>query len=116
MSKIDKMGRWFLLILLMTSMQMVHGNCLFPEAITPNGDDVNDEFKIICLEGQDGIHLWIFNRWGTEVYADENYQHNWDGTSKGDPLTAGTYFYVIEYTDPDTRERTRGEGQITIQR
>ena len=76
---------------------------------SPNGDGVNEEFRIINLD-QDNItsnSLEIFNRWGVKVYEAENYGENgkfFRGESNGratvgsDQLPAGTYYYVLTYT------------------
>jgi len=40
----------------------------------------------------EGSELWIYNRWGDEIFHAENYENNWDG--EGYP--AGTYYYVLE--------------------
>ncbi|MHA6280962.1 HYR-like domain-containing protein [Salinimicrobium sp. CAU 1759] len=71
------------------------------KAVTPNGDNINDEFKV----GRDldcgfTYSLKVFNRWGNEVFSSNNYTGGWDGTSSssvtGDQLPSGTYFYIVE--------------------
>ncbi|MEM8906367.1 MAG: gliding motility-associated C-terminal domain-containing protein [Bacteroidota bacterium] len=63
---------------------------------SPNGDDVNDTFKIQGIENFPNNRLLIFNRWGNEVYNKEGYLNDWDGTWQGKLLPDGTYFYVLE--------------------
>ena len=76
-----------------------------PEAFSPNGDGINDYFHIGNLEAYPKSELWIYNRWGIEVYHAENYLNNWDGTSQsslnmgGDELPEGTYYYVLKLGD-----------------
>ena len=55
----------------------------------------------------------IFNRWGDEVFHDENYQNDWTGMYKGENLPAGTYFYVLRVNDGLDTEL---KGYIFIQR
>lgn len=62
-----------------------------PNVITPNGDDVNDVFKIQGLTGENWV-MSIFNRWGDRVYQAENYQHDWDASE----VVAGMYYYELE--------------------
>lgn len=62
-----------------------------PNVITPNGDGKNDNFVIIGSEAYDRIGLLIVNRWGNEVYRNDNYKDNWSGEG----LNEGTYFYII---------------------
>jgi len=63
-----------------------------PNVMTPNGDGVNDNFKINYINLYDSRKLVIFNRWGTIVYQSEDYQNDWDGGNVSD----GVYFYVLE--------------------
>ncbi|TNE75522.1 MAG: gliding motility-associated C-terminal domain-containing protein, partial [Bacteroidetes bacterium] len=41
----------------------------------------------------------ISNRWGQVVFETTNYNNEWDGTSNGQQLPDGTYFYVISCDD-----------------
>ncbi|MDW8235166.1 MAG: PKD domain-containing protein, partial [Bacteroidia bacterium] len=66
-----------------------------PTAFTPNGDGINDEFRIIggdvCIEG-----LWIYDRWGKEVYATRTAPFSWSGKdARGNPLPEGAYVFVV---------------------
>ncbi|MGQ1947150.1 gliding motility-associated C-terminal domain-containing protein [Geofilum sp. OHC36d9] len=88
---------------------------ILPNAFSPNGDGVNDVFKIEGLDkefsdaSQDPeTQLTVFNRWGTIVYQSEGLRYGnggswWNGTSNysnmvsiGDDLPNGTYFYVLK--------------------
>ena len=65
-------------------------NIFIPNLITPNGDDLNDTFKVENLFP--GSEVQIFNRWGDRVYENSSYLNNWD--AKG--LSDGVYYYKIE--------------------
>jgi gliding motility-associated-like protein len=67
---------------------------IVPNVVTANNDGVNDYFKITGLESYPNSSIKVFNRWGTEVYSNANYQNDW----KPD-LTDGTYFYIINVSD-----------------
>jgi gliding motility-associated-like protein len=71
-----------------------------PDAFTPNGDDVNDNFTIIGIDTYDGATVSIYNRWGNLVYymyGGENYANaQWDGKLNGKELPAGVYFYTVD--------------------
>ncbi|MEI3801993.1 MULTISPECIES: T9SS type B sorting domain-containing protein [unclassified Chitinophaga] len=66
-----------------------------PNAITPNGDGVNEVFIISGLELYPENELTILNRWGNHVFEQKGYTQNWNG--KG--LNAGTYFYLLRVKD-----------------
>lgn len=63
--------------------------------ITPNGDGINDVLIIKGLESFDQNSLTIFNRWGEQVFHQDNYQNGFDGTYKGKLLPSGSYYYIL---------------------
>ena len=69
-----------------------------PNVFTPNGDGKNDYFELLGLDNPCVAinRLMIFNRWGLKVFETEGNQLKWDGSSNGNLLTEGTYFYVLE--------------------
>jgi gliding motility-associated-like protein len=77
-------------------------NINIPEGFSPDGNGDNDFFVIENLDQFPGSSIKIFNRWGTEVYSNENYDNTWDGTSTnsmnvgGDKLPTGTYYYIFD--------------------
>jgi gliding motility-associated-like protein len=87
-----------------------------PNAITPNGDGLNDAFVFEILENPDKIYpdneLIVFNRWGDIVYTQRPYDNNWRGTAAdGKELPHGTYYYVLRL---DISEGIILKGDITI--
>ena len=77
------------------------GDCFtakIPNTFTPNGDGVNDTWKIPALASYPQCALMIFNRWGQPVYQSIGYPVPWDGRLKGKNLAEGTYYYVINLT------------------
>ena len=73
-----------------------------PGGISPNGDGYNEFLVITDIENYPGNRLRIFNRWGNIVYDKTDYDNSWNGNSnvnstlKGETLTEGTYFYVLD--------------------
>ena len=69
------------------------------QAITPNGDGINDRWIIQNSAAYPNAKIWVFNRWGEEVfYSAGNYQNNWNGThnQQSTTLPEAAYFYRIE--------------------
>jgi gliding motility-associated-like protein len=67
-------------------------------AFTPNGDGINERWLTTTSAAcTNQISASVFNRYGHVVFKNDNYQNNWDGTYKGEPLPDGTYYYVITY-------------------
>lgn len=77
-------------------------------AISPNGDGLNDYFKIQGIECYANSYVEIYDRWGVLVYDAQGYNNStikFTGISEGRTtvnqsagLPSGTYFYVITYT------------------
>ena len=79
--------------------EQLNASVLFvPNVITPNEDGKNDYLEIESIAE---IHLKVFDRNGTIVYSDDNYQSNWNGSD----VPAGVYYYAIETS---TQELCKG--------
>ncbi|MBR9830863.1 gliding motility-associated C-terminal domain-containing protein [bacterium] len=63
---------------------------------TPNGDGINDLFVPLPYRYVDRVELYIYDRWGREVFYTTNPDINWSGQMDGDQdlLADGVYFYV----------------------
>ncbi len=71
-----------------------------PQAISPNGDGLNDRFVIKGLEEYPGSSLTVFNRQGVKIYTTRDYRNDWDGVpdrrhSGNHRVPSGTYYYVL---------------------
>lgn len=86
-------------------------DCFFvPGLVTPNGDNLNDEWVITGIETFPNAEITIFNRWGNMVFNAAPYDNDWKGevnkgVNMGDgsgKLPTGTYFYVIELNDGES--------------
>ncbi len=72
-----------------------------PDTFSPNGDGVNDYFMIPGVSDYIGNEIFIYNRWGGEVFHMKNYDNKWDGKSSSSAigsaeLPQGLYFYVVK--------------------
>lgn len=100
---------------------------LIPNAFSPNGDGLNDYFKIIIPDKyQDNSEskLMVFNRWGTLVYRSSGLRYGeddnwWDGTSStsnmvtlGEKLPSGTYYYVFTISFIDKTHAVKSERKM----
>jgi gliding motility-associated-like protein len=81
-------------------------------AFSPNADGDNDFWIIGNIEKFPENSLFIYNRYGREVYRAKPYINNWSGRSQGEEVPAGTYYYII---DTGTGKALR-YGSVTIVR
>ena len=71
-----------------------------PDAFTPNGDGLNDDFKPIAL-GISKLHYFrVYNRYGEVVFSTSRIGDGWDGKHKG--LAQPTA--CLLYTSPSPRD------------
>lgn len=86
---------------LSTDIEVTIIACTIQKGISPNGDEFNQSFD---LSGFNVKELQIFNRYGKKVYSKANYTNEWEGqTENGDELPDGTYYYVIDFTDMESK-------------
>ncbi|BAX79952.1 gliding motility-associated C-terminal domain-containing protein [Labilibaculum antarcticum] len=66
-------------------------------ALTPNGDGINDEWLIQFEPDLTAPEVFIFNIYGQEIYHSKSYQNNWKGSYNGSVLANGAYYYLIDF-------------------
>jgi gliding motility-associated-like protein len=68
------------------------------QALTPNGDGINDTWVIYNLGNHPGSTVRVFSANGMEVFYSANYQNNWTGNYQGrsEMLPVGSYLYQID--------------------
>ena len=62
---------------------------------TPNGDGINDYWKINNIENYPQALVQIFTRYGDKIFESRGYSIPFDGTYKGQKLPAGVYYFII---------------------
>lgn len=86
-----------------TSREILPTTIFAPNAFTPNGDGKNDFFEIKGLHLKD-FELFIFDRWGQQIFASNSVGNMWDGTVNGEPGMPGTYVWMLKIKGFDRRE------------
>ncbi|HEY8404472.1 MAG TPA: gliding motility-associated C-terminal domain-containing protein [Flavobacteriales bacterium] len=93
------------------------GNCIVTDMITvtvappldiyntftPNGDGINETWKIGRIEKFPNCLVQVYDRWGQLVFKSIGYSQPWDGTNKGKELPMAAYYYVIELNSLDVK-------------
>ena len=85
-----------------------------PTAFTPNGDHLNDYFRIAPSNKNKLINFRIIDRWGKLVFQTQNPAVGWDGTYKNEPMGAGTYIYYLEMVGLSGNRVTQKEFVVLI--
>lgn len=68
-----------------------------PNVFTPNGDGINDTYFIHDYLPP-GFEFKVYNRWGSLVYQNDNYQNEWSPKDISD----GTYWVIAKNPDSGT--------------
>lgn len=86
-----------------------------PNAFTPNGDGLNDEFFVVPRLVTD-LTIDVYDRWGKLIFKSDNPNFRWGGVdSDGQPLPEGVYTWVINAVE-FSGERIKKAGTVTIYR
>lgn len=72
-------------------------NIYAPSAFSPNGDGVNDEFRLVSPTDLPSFNLMVFNRWGQQVFESDDVFRGWDGQLNGKQSPSGTYVWKAVY-------------------
>ena len=87
-----------------------------PNAFTPNGDLVNDEWACVLPESTEG-QISIVNRWGAVVWraaVSESSSLNWDGLDRyGMPCESGAYAWQLKLSEP-VGDRVQWCGMVNL--
>lgn len=85
---------------------------LCPNVFSPNGDGVNDEWKVAYRSLID-FECWIFDRYGNQLCHFTDPSLGWDGMRGGKAVKSGVYYYVIRAEGADGK-KYKLSGDINI--
>ena len=87
----------------------------FPNCFTPNWDGRNDRFLPV-YENIIQYKIYVFNRWGQQIYESNIIDEGWDGKFKGKDCPDGVYFFLAIFTDNYHNIAKEITGSITLLR
>ena len=89
------------------TFRIIQPNVVFPNAFTPNGDVINNTFRMVILEGFATIdRMEIYNRWGQKVFDRTDPAAEWDGRVDGKEAPSDVYACTVRWR--------RGDGSLVI--
>lgn len=85
-----------------------------PNAFSPDDDGINEFFKGFG-EGYVNYEMWIFNRWGEQIYYTDSDLNPWSSNSRNslEELQSGVYAYKIVTRRP-TLEKNEYLGKVVV--
>jgi len=75
----------------------------FPNAFTPNGDNLNDAYGVESKFIKE-FEMMLFNRWGEAVFQTNDVNGRWDGRYRNTLAPSGEYTMKIVATDQRNRK------------
>ncbi len=109
---------------ILLNLKLTPENCensiFIPNAFSPNGDGVNDEFLVLISENNtiSNFKLMIHDRWGGLLFQSDDPFIGWNGTIGAQEVTAGIYVWSLSYTTREADEivKTKKRGSIQVLR
>jgi gliding motility-associated-like protein len=101
-----------------TSINLVilQGAVRIPNSFTPNGDGVNDIFRIYYNTPTIIVSQFtVYNRWGKTVFQSSDNQ-GWDGNYQGEPAPSDVYLYQVVFRLGTFGEEQVMRGDVTLLR
>jgi len=83
-----------------------------PNAFTPNGDGINDIFRIrgVNIEIE---KVQVYNRFGNLIYSGR-LENSWDGRYNNELVEDGIYAYQLTYLNKKSNLRTSKSGVVAV--
>lgn len=71
-----------------------------PNAFSPNGDGRNEGFKGTGIGiDQTTYNIWVFDRWGNELFHAVDMEETWNGRYKGGLVQEDVYVWKVRFSD-----------------
>ncbi|UKB79362.1 T9SS type B sorting domain-containing protein [Chryseobacterium sp. MEBOG07] len=85
-------------------------------AITPNGDNVNDVIDYSALAYKKNLLFIVYDRYGNKLHeANKMKNFTWDGTAFGKKIPTGTYWYSISWNENNKNStETKYSGWVLV--
>lgn len=87
----------------------------FPNAFSPNGDGINEEFGLFNGHLATIKEFKVFDRWGTLVFSSDNDTLKWLGVNQqGKICDVAVYYYYARYICNLTQQEKTAKGEVTL--
>lgn len=97
------------------TVRLIPDGCglIFPNAFSPNGDGLNDIFRIKYPFAVKSFSLTIYNRLGEKMFETSNMAKGWDGMFKGIKQPVDVYVWIVHITSLNNIKQTI-KGIVTL--
>lgn len=85
-----------------------------PTAFTPNDDGLNDYLYPLNAYKAENLEFNVYNRYGQLIYHTTDWTKKWNGYVNGILQPAGTYVWMLNYTEKDTGKKIAQKGTTVL--
>ena len=85
-----------------------------PNSFTPNGDGINDAWKVYGAGIDNDFEIQVFNRWGSLIWESKDINASWDGHYKGSISEPGVYAYKLYFYSECYEQKIETLGSILL--
>lgn len=101
-------------------MNIVFESCpcalLLPNAFTPNGDGLNDNFRPLHACDMEYYSMTVFNSYGEKIFFTTDPLKGWDGKLKNTLLNMGNYVWYVSYIKTSSKKKIQRQGNVLLLR
>src|SRR5882724_5807246 len=91
-------------------------NLNLPNAFTPDGNGINDNFRPLHACQMTNFEMAIFDRTGNLVFRTTDPATGWDGTFRGAKVASGNFVWMVHYFSTETKLPVFKKGQVLVVR
>ena len=94
-------------------------NVTIPTSFTPNGDGVNEDFRVTFKDKKPEMyHLMVYNRWGELMFESDKLEEGWNGNEreKKTPAVTGVYMWILSFSYTEEGAPVDCTGSVTLLR
>jgi gliding motility-associated-like protein len=91
-------------------------NLYIPNSFTPNGDGLNDVFKIALGEPTTFFTIKVYNRFGQIIFESNDKLKGWNGKFNGIEQPVGAYVYIVDYILLSDGKKYHSNGSLILLR
>jgi gliding motility-associated-like protein len=87
-----------------------------PNAFTPDGDGLNNEFTAVFPENMKlaSYEMFIYDRWGELVFYSQDPKQGWDASLAGFDAPDGVYSYLVKYKELGYVNKFQVTGSVVL--
>lgn len=82
--------------------------------LTPNSDGKNEVLDYSDLNIKKEVKIEIYDRYGNQVFLSQKQPYIWDGKMNGRILPTGSYWYILNWIEPDTNLPVIYKGWVLL--